>query len=82
VALRDLLDRPPSSEARHRAHRLLADAKPIPFTAEELRAIRAVGVLEQIADEDAKAILKRLSGGGPSLLTAEARAALARLRGE
>jgi WD40 repeat protein len=79
VALRDLLDRPPSSEARHRAHRLLADAKTIPFTSEELRAIRAVGVLEQIADEDAKALLKRLSGGGPSLLTAEARAALARL---
>src|SRR5262249_58576409 len=70
MALRDLLDRPPSAEARRRAARLLAEAKPVPFTEEELRAIRAVGVLEQIASDEAKALLEPLAKGGPSLLTA------------
>jgi WD40 repeat protein len=79
AALRDLLASPPSLEPFLRAQRLLAQATPIPFTAEELRVIRAVGVLEQIGDGGAKALLKRLCQGGPSLLTAEARATLARL---
>src|SRR5262249_11514671 len=79
MALRDFVASPPSLESHLRARRLLAEAKPTPFTEEELRAIRAVGVLEQIANDEAKALLERLAKGGPALLTTEARAALARL---
>jgi hypothetical protein len=79
LALCELVASPPSLEPWLRARRLLMQAKPIPFTADELRAIRAMGVLEQIASDEAKELLKRLSEGGPSLLTTEARAALARL---
>jgi WD40 repeat protein len=79
LALRELSERPPSLESHHRARRLLAGCHPIPFKAEEHRILRAVGVLEQIGDADAKALLERLSKGGPSLLASQARAALARL---
>jgi hypothetical protein len=82
AALRELVASPPSLEPCLRARRLLGRAKQIPFTREELRLIRAVGVLEQVATDEAKALLTRFSKGGPSLLTAEARAALARLERE
>ena len=54
----------------------------MPYTAGELRIIRAVSVLGQIGGDEAKALLKRLAKGGPSLLTAEARATLQRLASE
>src|SRR5262249_58564795 len=80
--LRELLEKPPSLEAQLRARKLLTSAGPKPYAAEELRIIRAVGVLGQIGSDESKALLKRLAKGGPSLLTAEARAALAPLEGE
>jgi WD40 repeat protein len=79
-ALRDLLRRKPSLEGYLRAERLLEQAGPLVYSAEELRAIRAVAVLEQIGTAEASALLKTLASGGPAVLTHEARAALARLK--
>jgi WD40 repeat protein len=78
LALAELIENPPSLEVSLRAQKLLASNKSVPYTAEELRVIRAVGVLAQIGSGEATALLERLEEGGPSLLTAEARAAVAR----
>ncbi len=82
MALRDLLERKPSLEVHHRVTRLLQRYAPraIRYTPDELRQIRAVAVLEHIGSGEAQALLKKLAGGAPSLLTAEARASLERLR--
>jgi hypothetical protein len=79
IALQELRKGKPSLEAYLRAKRLLASAGPLEYTQEELREIRAVAVLEQIGGPDAISLLRKLTGGGPAVLTAEARAALARL---
>jgi hypothetical protein len=81
--LRQWLETSSSVEVRSRARRLLQPYRdaPLPIPAAACRAIRAVAVLEQIAWVEAIAVLKKLAGGVPSPLTAEARAALVRLRG-
>jgi hypothetical protein len=81
MALRDLLERRPSLEAYRRAERLLRQvpARTVEYSPEQLRQVRAVAVLEQIANREAQVLLKKLAGGAPALVTGEARAALARL---
>jgi hypothetical protein len=79
LALRGVIDTPRSLEAFRTAERLLAGAKPVPFTPDELRTIRAVGVLERIGSDDARALLKRLASCGPSLIRDRAGDALQRL---
>jgi WD40 repeat protein len=83
MALRDLLGRKPSLEAYRRAERLLRQhgGQAVKYSPEELRQVRAVAVLEGIGNDEAKALLKKLAGGAPALLTSESRAALARLPG-
>ncbi|OWK46787.1 WD40 repeat domain-containing protein [Fimbriiglobus ruber] len=71
-----------SAEVRLRLNEIL-NAAPSPWpklTDEELRQVRAVGVLEMISTPDARRQLKALAGGDLyALLTREARAALRRL---
>jgi hypothetical protein len=82
MALLDLIERKPSLEVYLRAQRLLREhaANPLNYTPDELRQIRAVAVLEHIGSGEAQALLKKLAGGTPALLTAEALASLERLR--
>jgi WD40 repeat protein len=78
--LRDSLAKKPSAEIRRRLSRLLDRARPRVLTAEQLRAVRAVEVLEQIGSREARALLRSLAAGAPSArLTEEASAALRRL---
>jgi WD40 repeat protein len=81
-ALRDLVKRKPSPEAARRAERLLRThaGRPVKHTPDELRQIRSVAVLERVGGPEATALLKKLAGGAPAVLTVEARAALKRLR--
>jgi RNA polymerase sigma factor (sigma-70 family) len=79
-ALRQMLTGKPSLEARRRAEALLRRLTDGPLTADRLRAVRAVAVLEYIASRDARQVLEALAGGAPGArLTEEARASLARL---
>jgi RNA polymerase sigma factor (sigma-70 family) len=70
-----------SPEARRRLERLLVGAQgPVP-AGELLRELRAVEVLEHIGDAEARELLARLATGAPeSLLTRDAKQALARLK--
>jgi hypothetical protein len=72
----------PSAEVRRRLTEVLRSA-PGPWPklgAEDLRRVRAVGVLEAIGTPEARRLLKALADGDPyALLTREARAAGARL---
>jgi RNA polymerase sigma factor (sigma-70 family) len=78
------LERSPSAEVRQRLRGILRSA-PAPWprlSAEELRVVRAVGILEAIATREARQWLKKLADGNPyALLTREARAACTRLEG-
>jgi RNA polymerase sigma factor (sigma-70 family) len=77
-ALRQALKDRPSAEVRRRAETLLA--APHELTAEELRCLRAVEVLERARSAEARQVLKSLAAGAASArLTQEAKAALARL---
>jgi len=71
-----------SAEVRSRITLLLQVIRePTPLTADDLRRIRAVRVLERIASPDAKAVLEKLAGGLPGDRgTIEAVAALARIK--
>jgi hypothetical protein len=83
--LKDMLKATTSAEARHRIRRLLTDiaGKPLVFTTDQQRSIRAVQVLEQIGGVQAREILLRLSQGQPSArLTQEAKNSLLRLEEE
>jgi hypothetical protein len=51
-----------------------------PTSAEELRGLRAVELLERLAQPEADKLLQALSQGGGARLTREARAALERRR--
>jgi WD40 repeat protein len=79
-ALRAALTGEPSLEARRRIQRLL-DRKVKPTTAtEQLRARRALAVLERIGTPEARDLLRKLAGGAPGArLTQEAKDALKRL---
>jgi WD40 repeat protein len=78
--LRQELKTNPSAEARNRIAQILgAETNPVP-AGDELRALRAVEILERAATVDARAELKRLASGAPDArLTREARSALARM---
>ncbi len=68
-------------EARRRAEMILALIELTPLTPEQLRALRAVEVLERAGGPEARRVLETLAGGAPpALLTLEARSTLERLR--
>ncbi len=79
-ALSKLKAEPPSLETRRRAERLLERVTAQALTAEQLRLVRALEVLEQINTAEARRLLEELAKGAPgALLTREAQAALERL---
>jgi WD40 repeat protein len=81
VALQGVLAGKPSLEARRRAEMLLGKLKEVPLSADDLRELRAVEVLEYIGTAEAQQLLETLTRGAPGArLTQEARAALDRLR--
>jgi hypothetical protein len=80
-ALEKILANPPSAEARSRAKNLLDRLDGPVTTADDLRAIRAVEVLERIGTREAQELLSRLAKGAPTArLTQESTASLARLK--
>src|SRR5262249_22222632 len=69
-----------SAEVRVRVSRILEQRRGGALTADQVRQIRAVMVLERIGDGEAKDVLKRWAGGPVGArLTTEAAAALKRL---
>src|SRR5262249_46836833 len=82
AALREVVARPTSAEARRRAQGMLQDMENGVLPPRELRALRAVEVLEWIATPEARARLLELTKGAPDArLTREAAAACKRLEG-
>jgi RNA polymerase sigma factor (sigma-70 family) len=78
-ALRTALGQEPTPELKKRAERLLKKLRGVPGP-EELRARRAVEVLEHAGTPEARRVLAALAKGWPQArLTQEARAALRRL---
>jgi WD40 repeat protein len=70
----------PSAEVRRRVAQLLDDNNACPRTAEDLRSLRAVAVLEHAGTAAAQDVLRRLAAGVPEArLTREAKASLERL---
>jgi hypothetical protein len=80
-ALRAALKSDPSAEKKRRIEAVLADLDPDgPLTAQELRAARAVQILETIGSSDARDLLKKLvQGMETARLTKAAKQALKRL---
>jgi WD40 repeat protein len=79
-ALRRALEKGPPLETRKRIEALLGELQRQKPTAEELRQLRAVQVLERVGTPAARRVLESLAGGWPAARqTREARAALARL---
>jgi WD40 repeat protein len=80
-ALEELLAKQPPLETRQRVEALLQALRGPVTVPEELQALRGVEVLERLGGPEACAVLRALAGGAPGhRLTAEARAALHRLR--
>jgi hypothetical protein len=79
-ALRRVLQGKPSLEMRQRVERLVHKLEEPLQDPEQLRALRAIEVLEQINTAEARQLLERLAKGAPeSRLTQDAQAALDRL---
>jgi len=79
-ALRKALAGKPSLEARRRLEGLLNRVEGGRLSAETVRQIRAVEVLESIGELEAQRVLSKLAAGPPEWrLTQEARAAVRRL---
>src|SRR5262249_46400617 len=79
-ALRDALARGPSPEVSVRLKALLEQAANAEPTGAMLRGLRAIAVLEQIGNAEAKQVLQYLAAGASEArLTCEAKAALQRL---
>jgi hypothetical protein len=80
-ALREALAGKPSAEAKRRIEEVLQRlTEPVRDPA-TLRHIRAVEVLERLASDDARALLRELAQGAPgATLTREARLSLQRLK--
>jgi WD40 repeat protein len=77
-ALRAALKMKPSLEQRRRIEELVAAFQEAPPTAEELRQLRALIVLERIGTPEARRLLEQMAKGPPSArLTRQAQAALA-----
>jgi RNA polymerase sigma factor (sigma-70 family) len=80
AALREVVAKSSSAEARRRAAGMLRELKNGVNSPRELQAVRAVEVLEWIAAKDARGLLHKLAKGTPSArLTSEAAAAGKRL---
>jgi hypothetical protein len=78
--LRQVLQGRPSPEVRRRAEHLLDLAEAQSLSPEGIRTLRAVEVLERIANPEARQVLQRLGAGAPgATVTQEARTALKRL---
>src|SRR5207249_10739415 len=78
--LRKALAGDPSPEVRRRIEALLGKLQGPVTSAEMLRSIRAIEVLEHIATPEARELLRKLAVGTPDArLTREAKAALERL---
>jgi RNA polymerase sigma factor (sigma-70 family) len=81
-ALREVVAKSSSAEARRRAEGLLREMADGVVPPRELRALRAVEVLEWIATPEARACLRELTKGAPDArVTREAAAACKRLDG-
>jgi RNA polymerase sigma factor (sigma-70 family) len=79
-AVREALENPASLEARRRLERVLAPLQDRVPSADTLRAVRAVEVLEQVGTPEAAEVLKKVAKGAADVrLRQEARAALDRL---
>lgn len=79
-AMRQALRKRPSLEVRRRLGPILEKLDSGMRTAEELRILRAVEVLEWIASPEARRVLEELAGGSPDgWLTQEAKSSLQRL---
>jgi WD40 repeat protein len=80
-ALQRALKTTQSAEVKHRVRQLLARLEGGPLTAEELRSVRGVEILERIGTKKAVAILEKLAAGEPTPpLTVHATDSLARLK--
>jgi WD40 repeat protein len=80
AALRNFLESTASAEGRRRAEALLKRAAGAIADTDLLRDVRAVEVLESIADSESRKLLGELAQGAPEArLTREAKAALERL---
>ena len=80
--LEEAAKKPASDEVRGRLSELMGTlANPILKDPQALRQDRAVGILETIGSQEARAVLESLAAGGPGRLTDQAKASLARLKG-
>jgi hypothetical protein len=80
TALRQALKKSPSLEARRRMEALLDQLRGPPPTVDQLRALRAIEVLERIDSPEARHLLEKLSrGAAEDRLTREANRSLERL---
>jgi WD40 repeat protein len=80
-ALRDVLQNSPSAEVRRRAKELLDAEAANRLSAEQLRDLRALTVLEWVGTSEAVSLLKQLAqGAAGSRFTEEAKASLWRLQ--
>jgi hypothetical protein len=78
AALNNKLREKPSLEVRRQVERLLASIRRHP---EAVRKVRALEVIEQVGNSDARQLLETLAGGADGFrLTREAKASLDRLR--
>ena len=81
AALREAAAKSGSPEVRKLAGEVLARVENAPPKADDLRALRAVEVLEHLGSADAKALLAKWAAGPAGRrLTTESAAALARLK--
>jgi RNA polymerase sigma factor (sigma-70 family) len=82
AALREVVAKSASAEARRRAEGIIRVMGKLVTPPRELRAVRAVEVLEWLATKEARILLHKLAKGAPAdRLTREATAACKRLEG-
>jgi WD40 repeat protein len=81
AALRAALARATGADLKRALRMLIEKLETPPSHPDRLREMRAVEVLEQIGNAEARAILTGLAGGDDARLTREAKAALRRLNG-
>ncbi|MBY0524842.1 MAG: WD40 repeat domain-containing protein [Gemmataceae bacterium] len=79
-ALRKAMDGKPALEISQRIEKLLDKLESQQLTADQMRALRAIEVLELIATPEARQVIESVAKGAPGArLTREARAALGRI---
>src|SRR5262249_9561948 len=79
AAYRRALEQQPSPERRPRIEKLLSNLEGRSVSGDELRGIRVIDVLEQIATPEARRLLEKLATGAPEArITREAKSALGR----